>query len=64
MKRGFKGLALLAVLFAFSGFCGALLMSVDNCPHFYHLIGAIQILISLIVIGSMAIAFALMYGED
>ena len=64
MKRGFKGLALLAVLFAFSAFCGALLMSVDNCPHFYHLIGAIQILISLIIIGAMAIVFALKYGED
>jgi len=64
MKREFKGLALLAVLFTFSAFCGALLMSVENCPHFYHLIGAIQMLISLIIIGSIAIIFALKYGED
>lgn len=64
MKRGFKGLVVMAVFFAFSAFCGALLMSVDNCPHFYHLIGAIQILINFIALGSVAIVFALMYGED
>ena len=64
MKREFKGFAVLAVLFAFFAFCGALLMSVENCPHFYHLMGAIQILISLIILGSMAIIFALKYGED
>ncbi len=64
MKREFKGLIVLAVLFAFSAFCGALLMSIDNCPHFCHLVGAIQIIISLIVMGSIAIIFALKYGED
>ncbi len=64
MKREFKGFAVLAVLLVFFVFCGALLMSVENCPHFYHLVGAIQIIISLILLGSIAIVFALTYEED
>lgn len=64
MKNLVKWILILAAHFLFSAFCGAALMSVDNCPRFYHILGAIQVIFCLMVLGSMVILFALKYGED
>lgn len=64
MKNWVKGILILAAHFLFSAFCGAALMSMDNCPHFYHVLGAIQVTFCLMVLGAMVILFALKYGEE
>ena len=64
MKNLVKGILILAAHFLFSAFCGAALMSVGNCPHFYRILGAIQVIFCLMVLGAMVILFALKYGEE
>lgn len=64
MKNWVKWILILAAHFMFYAFCGAALMSVDNCPHFYHILGAIHVIFCLMVLGAMVILFALKYGEE